>query len=593
MTGSSGGGGGTLPLPVFLWNGVDYLHKLCNDLDFLSACEPLLTSLCISPAVLRANPFMQPSNLADRAVALAGTGPASEGMVLSQAEAVLLSTSLLPTVRALAAGPRLAWDRDSSGGGSDDGAARLSKRAEDRLAAAEVVVLHHLAKKSGDSGLGDRLESRPNPAGSGSGSQISFRDNGSLELSAMSIRDSPTSRAPLGLLTTDPLRAEDSTDSPEFHSLLDDSLASAPHLQPQSGARAPSRREPKLQSQGRVPVHDSPSLESTLAAARVHVSDPAPSFAPKAGAHSLKKASSIYTDSTDIEQAKQRRQVARERAAAASVAAGAVVPAANPRASTTTGSISRVRAQVEASAGEGGVQAEGGTASKIAPARGNSTTGAPAARSHARGKPAAAAEAPVAEAAAVALVPKKKRKPKRAKQPAAVVVAGAGGEGGEGSDPAAAFDPTGLKDASIVLPSVAPSAEDGEAEGAGALDTAEGTGSVPEIASPGALSPAQAGGAASAPSTAPASALPVATEAAAPAPVVAPMHRLACVVDGVRLLVSACWPSSGAVNVTALQVRSGASGCVTVDSGVCAGLSELPALLRVQQSEGVLDVRLR
>ena len=38
---SSGSAPG-VPLPVFYWNGVDYLHKMCNDLDFLSNCEPLV-----------------------------------------------------------------------------------------------------------------------------------------------------------------------------------------------------------------------------------------------------------------------------------------------------------------------------------------------------------------------------------------------------------------------------------------------------------------------------------------------------------------------------------------------------------------------
>ncbi len=32
------------PSPVFQWNGMDYLHKLCNDLDFLASCEPLVRS---------------------------------------------------------------------------------------------------------------------------------------------------------------------------------------------------------------------------------------------------------------------------------------------------------------------------------------------------------------------------------------------------------------------------------------------------------------------------------------------------------------------------------------------------------------------
>ena len=30
------------PLPLFVWNGLDYLHKMCNDLDFLAGCEPLV-----------------------------------------------------------------------------------------------------------------------------------------------------------------------------------------------------------------------------------------------------------------------------------------------------------------------------------------------------------------------------------------------------------------------------------------------------------------------------------------------------------------------------------------------------------------------
>ena len=118
-------------LPVFLWNGVDYLHKMCNDMDFLGSCSPLvrepcwpalahfcvvcalfvcawasgvpafscdfmgLTSCCgipvvlnvssrlfqvdtlgIAPGVLRANPFMLPVNLAERAISMAQQGAA-------------------------------------------------------------------------------------------------------------------------------------------------------------------------------------------------------------------------------------------------------------------------------------------------------------------------------------------------------------------------------------------------------------------------------------------------------------------------------------------------------------------------------------
>jgi hypothetical protein len=36
-TSTTGGG-----VPVFMWNGLDYIHKLCNDLDFLSTCERLV-----------------------------------------------------------------------------------------------------------------------------------------------------------------------------------------------------------------------------------------------------------------------------------------------------------------------------------------------------------------------------------------------------------------------------------------------------------------------------------------------------------------------------------------------------------------------
>jgi hypothetical protein len=33
---------GSAPLPVFMWRGSDYLHKMCNDLDFLASCQPLV-----------------------------------------------------------------------------------------------------------------------------------------------------------------------------------------------------------------------------------------------------------------------------------------------------------------------------------------------------------------------------------------------------------------------------------------------------------------------------------------------------------------------------------------------------------------------
>ena len=33
-------------VPVFMWNdSVDYLHKLCTDLDFMSNCDPLGSSV--------------------------------------------------------------------------------------------------------------------------------------------------------------------------------------------------------------------------------------------------------------------------------------------------------------------------------------------------------------------------------------------------------------------------------------------------------------------------------------------------------------------------------------------------------------------
>jgi hypothetical protein len=48
MQGGVGGGvGGGAPLPLFVWNGLDYLHKMCNDLDFLAACEPLVRGAAV------------------------------------------------------------------------------------------------------------------------------------------------------------------------------------------------------------------------------------------------------------------------------------------------------------------------------------------------------------------------------------------------------------------------------------------------------------------------------------------------------------------------------------------------------------------
>ena len=56
----------------------------------------------MSPAVLRANPFMLPVNLADRAVELAQQSePSADTLTLEQAEQLLLSTSLLPAVRSI------------------------------------------------------------------------------------------------------------------------------------------------------------------------------------------------------------------------------------------------------------------------------------------------------------------------------------------------------------------------------------------------------------------------------------------------------------------------------------------------------------
>ena len=56
----------------------------------------------MSPAVLRANPFMLPQNLADRAVLIASGADKTPVLSLQEAEQQLLSTSLLPAVRAQA-----------------------------------------------------------------------------------------------------------------------------------------------------------------------------------------------------------------------------------------------------------------------------------------------------------------------------------------------------------------------------------------------------------------------------------------------------------------------------------------------------------
>ena len=55
--------------PPFLWNGRNYLIKMCHDLDFLSEVGPLVKALGLQPGTLRCNPFMMPDNLEHRSSA--------------------------------------------------------------------------------------------------------------------------------------------------------------------------------------------------------------------------------------------------------------------------------------------------------------------------------------------------------------------------------------------------------------------------------------------------------------------------------------------------------------------------------------------
>jgi hypothetical protein len=75
--------------------------------------------LAVSPSILRANPFMMPQNLADRAVAMAQGATAtvsssSDPITVRDAESVLLQTSVSADVRVGGGVPRRAWD-DNSG----------------------------------------------------------------------------------------------------------------------------------------------------------------------------------------------------------------------------------------------------------------------------------------------------------------------------------------------------------------------------------------------------------------------------------------------------------------------------------------------
>ena len=47
----------------FMWNGINYMLKMCYDTDFLADVHPLVSALGIDPDTMVHNPFMMPQNL--------------------------------------------------------------------------------------------------------------------------------------------------------------------------------------------------------------------------------------------------------------------------------------------------------------------------------------------------------------------------------------------------------------------------------------------------------------------------------------------------------------------------------------------------
>ncbi|GMH77720.1 hypothetical protein TrST_g7571 [Triparma strigata] len=57
-----GSGGGDLPRP-FLWHGENYILKMCDDVDFLSECDTLVSALKVEKSKMIGNPLMLPNTL--------------------------------------------------------------------------------------------------------------------------------------------------------------------------------------------------------------------------------------------------------------------------------------------------------------------------------------------------------------------------------------------------------------------------------------------------------------------------------------------------------------------------------------------------